>query len=61
MFLLNSTEFKRNISKMKKQRNHTQLKYQENFSEGTNDEINIFISLIDTKFKKEVMKIPKEF
>ena len=40
-------------------RNHSQLKDQENFSEGTNNETDFF-SLIDTDFKKEIMKILKE-
>ena len=44
---------------MKKQRKHSQLKNQENSPEGTNNETDLF-SLIDTKFKKEVMKILKE-
>ena len=44
---------------MKKQRNHSQLNDQENFPEGTNNETVLF-SLIDNKFKKEVMKILKE-
>ena len=44
---------------MKKQRNHSQLKDQENFSEGTSNETDFF-SLIDTDFKKEIMKILKE-
>ena len=44
---------------MKKQRNHSQLKDQENFPEGTNNETDLF-SLIDTEFKKEVMQILKE-
>ena len=57
MFLLNS-QSKRNISKIK-QRNHSQLKDQENSPEGTNNEIDLF-SLIDTNFKNEVMKILKE-
>ena len=57
MFLLN-TQSTRNISK-KKQRNHTQLKDQENSPEGMNNETDLF-SLIDTEFKKEVMKILKE-
>ena len=58
MFPLNS-QTKRYISKMKKQRKHSQLKNQENSPEGTNNETDLF-SLIDTKFKKEVMKILKE-
>ena len=44
---------------MKKQRNDSQLKDQENSPEGTNNETDLF-SLIDTKFKKKVMKILKE-
>ena len=35
---------------MKKQRNHSQLKDQENSLERTNDETDLF-SLIDTEFK----------
>ena len=41
------------------QRNHSQLKDQENSSERTNNETDLF-SLIDTEFKKEIMKILKE-
>ena len=44
---------------MKKQRNHSQLKDQENSPERTNNETDLF-SLTDTKFKKEMMKILKE-
>ena len=44
---------------MRKQRNHSQLKDQENSPKGTNNETVLF-SLIDTEFKKEVMKILKE-
>ena len=44
---------------MKKCMNHFQLKAQENALEGTNNEIDLF-SLMDTKFKKEAMKIWKE-
>ena len=40
---------------MKKCMNHSQLKAQENALKGTNNEIDLF-SLMDTKFKKEVMK-----
>ena len=40
---------------MKKQRNHHQLKDQENSPEGINNETDLF-SLIDTEFKKEVMR-----
>ena len=43
---------------MKKHRNHSQLKEQENFPEGANNETDL-CSQIDTKFKKEVMKILK--
>ena len=45
---------------MKKQGNHSQLKDQENSPERTNNEKDPF-SLIDTKLKKEIMKILKEF
>ena len=44
---------------MKKQRNHSQLKDQENSPERTNNETGLF-SLIDIEFKKEIMKILKE-
>ena len=44
---------------MKKQRNHSQLKDQENSPEGTNNETDLF-SLVDTEFKKEIMKILKD-
>ena len=44
---------------MKKERNHSHLKDQENSPKGTNNETDLF-SLIDTEFKKEVMKILKE-
>ena len=44
---------------MKKQRNHSQFKDQENSPEGINKETDLF-SLTNTKFKKEVMKILKE-
>ena len=44
---------------MKKQRNHFQLKDQENSPERINNETDLF-SLIDTDFKMEIMKIPKE-
>ena len=58
MFLLNS-QSKRNISKMKKQRNHYQLKDQENSPERTNNETDL-LSLTGTDFRKERMKILKE-
>ena len=44
---------------MKKLRNHFQLKEQENSPEGANNETDL-CSLIDTKFKKEIVKILKE-
>ena len=44
---------------MKKQRNHSQLKDQENSSERTKNETDLY-SLIDTEGKKEIMKILKE-
>ena len=44
---------------MKKQRNHSQLKDQENSPEGTNSEADL-LSLTDTEFKKKVVKILKE-
>ena len=43
---------------MKKQRNHSQLKYQENLP-WKNNEIDLS-SLLDSEFKKEVIKILKE-
>ena len=58
MFSLNS-QSKKNISKMKKHRNHSQLKEQENSPEAANNETNL-CNIIDTNFKKEVMKILKE-
>ena len=58
MFLLNS-QSKGNISKIKKQRNLSQFKDQENSPEETNNETDLF-TLIDPEFKKEVMKILKE-
>ena len=43
---------------MKKLRNHSQLKEQENSPEGANSETD-FCSLTDTMFKKEIVKILK--
>ena len=43
---------------MKSHRNHSHLKDQENYPEGTNDETDLF-SLID-KFKTQVTKTLKE-
>ena len=47
------------MTKVKKQRNYFQLKDRENSPERTNNATDLF-SLIDTKFKKEIMKILKE-
>ena len=44
---------------MKKLRNHSQLKEQENSPEGANNETHI-CNLTDTKFKKEIVKILKQ-
>ena len=44
---------------MKKLRNHSQSKEQENSLEGANNETNL-CSLTDTEFKKERVKILKE-
>ena len=47
------------MSKMKKHRNHSQLKEQAISPEGTNKERDL-CSLTDTEFKKELRKILKE-
>ena len=44
---------------MKKLRNHSQLKEQENSPKEANNETD-FCSLTDIKFKKEIVKILKE-
>ena len=44
---------------MKKLRNHSQLKEQENSPEAANNETDL-CSLIDTEFKREIVKILKE-
>ena len=44
---------------MKNHRNHSQLKDQESYPEGTNNKTDLF-SLTDKKFKNEVMKILKK-
>ena len=44
---------------MKNLRNHSQLKEQENSPEAANDKTKLF-SLIDTGFKREIVKILKE-
>ena len=58
MVPLNSQN-KKNISKVKKPRNHSQVKEQENSPEAANNETNL-CSLIGTEFKKEIVKILKE-
>ena len=50
----------RNSPPMKKLRNHSQLKEQENSPEAANNETGP-CSLRDTEFKREVVKIQKEF
>jgi len=55
---LNSQK-KKNTSKMKKHRNHSQLKEQENSTKAINSETNL-CSLTDIEFKREVLKILKE-
>ena len=55
---LNSQK-KKNISKMKKLRNHSQLKEQENSPEAANNETDL-CSLTDIEFKREIVKILKE-
>ena len=47
---------KKNISEMKTLRNHSQLKEQENSPEAANSETDL-CSLMDTEFKREIMKI----
>ena len=49
----------KNISKMKKLKDDSQLKEQENSPEGANNETDLR-SLTDTEFKKETAKIFKE-
>ena len=44
------------LSKMKKQKNYSQLKEQEKSPERTNIEID-FTSLLDLEFKKEVIRM----
>ena len=58
MVSINSQK-KKNISKMNKVRNHSQLKEQENSPEAANNETDL-CSLIDTEFKREIVKILKE-
>ena len=57
MASLNSQK-KKNTSKMKKHRNHCQLKKQENSPKTDNNETNL-CSLTDIEFKREALKIMK--
>ena len=57
MAFLNSQE-KKNVSKMKKPRNHDQLKEQ-NSPEAANNETDL-CSLTDIEFKRKIVKILKE-
>ena len=50
---------KKNTSNMKKLRNHSQLKEQENSPKAVHNETDL-CSLTDTKFKKEALKLLKE-
>ena len=50
---------KKNISEMKKLRNHAQFKEQENSPEAANNETDL-CSLIDTEFKREVVILLKQ-
>ena len=54
-----NSQKKKNTSKMKKHRNHSQLKEQENSPKAVNSETDL-CSLTDTEFKREVVKILKE-
>ena len=58
LLILNSKN-KKNISKMKQLRNHSQLKEQENSPEGENNETDL-CNMTDSEFKKEMLKILKE-
>ena len=54
LFYLNSKN-KKNISKIKIPRKHSQLKEQKKSPEGAKSETDL-CSLIDTEFKKEIVK-----
>ena len=54
-----NSQKKKNISKIKKLRNHYQLKQQDNSPKAVNNETNIY-SLTNTEFKGEIVKILKE-
>ena len=58
LFFLNSQNEK-NTSKMKKLRNHSQLKEEENLPNTANNERD-FCHLTNTEFKKDIVKILKE-
>ena len=58
MVSLNSQK-KKTISEMKKLGKHAQLKEQENSPEAANNETDL-CSMIDTGFKREIVKILKE-
>ena len=50
---------KKNISKMKKLRNHSQLKNRRIHPKQQKNETNL-CSVVDTEFKREVLKVLKE-
>ena len=54
-----NSQKKKNTSKMKKNRNHSQFKEQENSPKVVNNETD-FCSLTDIEFKREIVKILKE-
>ena len=54
-----NSQKKKNTSKMKKLRNHSQLKQQENSPKEVNNETDL-CSLTDLEFKREIVKILKE-
>ena len=54
-----NSQKKKNTSKMKKHRNHSQLKEQENSPKAVNNETDLCI-LTDIEFKREVLKTLKE-
>ena len=54
-----NSQKKKNTSKMKKLRNHSQLKEQENSPKAVNSETDLY-NLTDVEFEKEIVKILKE-
>ena len=54
-----NSQKKKNTSNMKKLRNHSQLKQQENSPKAVNNEIDL-CSLTDFEFKREIVKTLKE-